>query len=288
MFVRLVPIEIVNLSFFPYTFFVEREPDHWENPVKAKLRESRPVFGAHITVPCVETAAMLADTGFDFLWIEMEHSAITLETARNIILATRGLKAVPFIRVPQNELWLAKRALDIGALGIIFPFTSTAQLARQAVAACRYGPEGRRGVGPALASFRWPAPDEGYPRFADRNVAVILMIETGEAVRNIDEIASVPGIDALYIGVNDLSYSLGYGGQFEHPVVREAIDTIVAAARRSRLPVGRPGPTAEAVRGFLAAGFRIFQSPRDTSMLRTAGQAYLQQSISDPGQGRSE
>lgn len=268
---------------------MERARNRWENPVKVKLREGRPVFGAHITAACVETAALLADTGFDFLWIEMEHSAITLETARNIILATRGLKAIPFIRVPQNELWLAKRALDIGALGIIFPFTSTPELARQAVAACRYGPEGRRGVGPGLAALRWPAPDEGYHRFADRNVVVIAMIETAEAVRNVDEIARVTGIDALYIGVNDLSYSLGHGGQFDHPVVREAINTIVAAARRNAIPVGRPGPTAQAVQGFLEAGFRIFQSPRDTTMLRTIARAYLEdtETLTDAAKKRS-
>ncbi|MFZ0430554.1 MAG: aldolase/citrate lyase family protein [Acidobacteriota bacterium] len=249
--------------------------DRWENPVKVKLREGKPVFGAHISAPCVETAAQLADAGFDFLWIEMEHSAITLETARDMILATRGLKAMPFIRVPQNELWLAKRALDIGALGVIFPFTSNAELARQAVKACHYGPEGRRGVGPALASFRWPAPGEGYHRFADRNVAVILMIEDAEGVQNIDEIASVEGIDALYIGVNDLSYSLGHGGKFDHPEVLEAIKKIGEAAKRNSVPVGRPGMTPEAVLAYLAEGFRVFQSPRDTGLLLSGARSYL-------------
>ncbi len=247
----------------------------WENPVRVKLREGQPVFGAHITVPSLETAALLANAGFDFLWIEMEHSAITLETARDMILATRGLTAVPFVRVPQNELWLAKRALDIGALGIIFPFTSTADLARQAVAACRYGPEGRRGVGPGLAALRWPAPEEGYHRFADRNVMVIVMIEDAEAVRNIEEIASVPGIDVLYIGVNDLSFSLGYGGKFEHPIVCEAIDRIRETARRHRVPLGRPGPSPQAVRKFREEGFRVFQSPRDTALLASGATGYL-------------
>ncbi len=87
----------------------------------------------------------------------MEHSPITLETPRNMVLATRGLKAMPFARVPVNELWTAKRVLDAGALGVIFPFTSTVELAKQAVAACKYPPPGRRGAGPGLAMFRWPA-----------------------------------------------------------------------------------------------------------------------------------
>ena len=119
-------------------------PSSWENPVKRQLRLGNPVIGLTITVANSDVAAQAGNLGFDFLWIEMEHSPITLETARNMILATRGLKAVPFTRVPVNELWTAKRVLDIGSLGVMFPFTSTPELARQAVAACKYPPEGRR------------------------------------------------------------------------------------------------------------------------------------------------
>ena len=115
----------------------------WQNPVKKLLKEGKPVIGATISIPSPEVAAQVATMGFDFLWIEMEHSPITLETARNMILATRGLQAMPFIRVPVNELWTAKRALDAGAIGVVFPFTSTPELARQAVAACKYPPAGR-------------------------------------------------------------------------------------------------------------------------------------------------
>lgn len=249
--------------------------DRWENPVKQLLREKNPVIAATITVPAVETAAQMANMGFDFLWIEMEHSAITLETARDMILATRGLKAVPFIRVPVNELWTVKRALDVGAMGVIFPFTSTPELARQAVAACKYGPEGRRGSGPGLASFRWPAPGEGYHRFADRNVVVVLMIEDKEAVDNVEEIAAVPGIDVMYIGTSDLSYSLGYGGQPDHPEVQKAIDRIVAAARRNNVPLGRPGGSAEDIQRYLEQGFTVFQSPSDVGLIARAARQYL-------------
>ena len=134
--------------------------ERWENPVRKLLNEGKPVIGATITVNSIDVAAQAANLGFDFLWVEMEHSPITLETFRNMVLATRGLKAVPFARVPVNALWTAKRALDAGALGVMFPFTSTPELARQAVAACKYPPEGKRGSGAGLASFRWPSPDE--------------------------------------------------------------------------------------------------------------------------------
>ncbi len=249
--------------------------ERWENPVKKLLRERAPVIGATITIPSVEVAAQMANMGFDFLWIEMEHSPITLETARNMILATRGLKAVPMIRVPVNELWTAKRALDAGALGVIFPFTSTPELARQAVAACKYGPEGRRGSGPGLANFRWPAPGEGYHRFADRNVVVIVMIEDAQAVKNVDAIAAVPGIDVMYVGPSDLSYSLGYGGQHDHPVMLEAIAKIAAAARRHGVALGRPGGSPEEIRRWMAEGFTVFQSPSDVGLLAAGSRRYL-------------
>lgn len=248
----------------------------WENPVKTLLREGAPVVGATITIPSVETAAQIANAGFDFLWIEMEHSPITLETARSMILATRGLKAIPFIRVPFNELWLAKRALDAGALGVIFPFTSNAELARQAVAACKYAPAGRRGSGPGLATFRWPAPGEGYHSFADRNVVVMLMIEDAAAVDNIDEIAAVAGIDIMYIGTSDLSYSLGHGGQSDHPVVQEAINKIVAAAKRNNVPLGRPAGSPGLMKKYMEQGFTVFQSPSDVSLMLRGARAFLQ------------
>lgn len=247
----------------------------WENPVKRLLREGQPVLGATITVPSAETAAQLANAGFDFLWIEMEHSPITLETAREMILATRGLKAVPFIRIPANERWLAKRALDIGALGVVFPFTTNARLARQAVEACRYPPAGRRGVGPGLASFRWPAPEEGYARFADRNVVVIVIVEEAEAVEAIDEIAAVEGIDVLFIGTSDLSYSLGHGGELDHPTVRHAVAKILAAAKRRNVPVGLPARSPEQMKAHLEEGFTVFQAPADLSLLLAGARAFL-------------
>ncbi|MCW5981713.1 MAG: aldolase [Bryobacteraceae bacterium] len=247
----------------------------WENPVKKLLRENKPVIGATITVPSVETASQLANAGFDFLWIEMEHSPITLETARNMILATRGLKAAPFIRVPANELWLAKRALDQGAVGVIFPFTTNAELARRAVAACKYPPEGLRGYGPGLATFRWPAP-EGYAAFANRNVVVMLMIEEAAAINDIEQIAAVPGVDIMYIGTSDLSYSLGHPNDMNHPALQEAIAKVIDAGRRNKVAVGLPARSPEQMQEYVKQGITVFQSPADTVMLLSGARAYLE------------
>jgi 2-keto-3-deoxy-L-rhamnonate aldolase RhmA len=245
-----------------------------ENPVKRLLREGKPVVGATITIPSADVAAQAAALGFDFLWIEMEHSPITLETARTMILATRGSRTVPLIRVPVNELWTAKRALDAGGLGVIFPFTSTPELARQAVAACRYPPGGRRGAGPGLATLRWPAPG-GYADFADRNVLVVIIIEQAQAVEQIEEIAAVPGIDVIFIGVNDLSYSFGLRGRQDDPTVKGAIAKVVAAAKKRGIPVGRPSG-AEQVGQFIKEGFQFFQASSELGMMAAGARPMLQ------------
>ena len=250
------------------------EIELWENPVKTLLKEGKPVIGATITIANADVAAHCANMGFDFLWIEMEHSPITLETARNMILATRGLKAIPFLRVPVNELWTAKRALDAGALGVIFPFSSTPDLARQAVEAVKYPPHGRRGAGPGLASFRWQGP-ESYYDFSDRNSMVIPIIEEARAVDRIDEIASTPGIDVLFIGTNDLSFSLGKRGNLNDPIVQEAIRKVVAAGKKHGVPVGRPAATPEQAKQYLDEGFLFLQGPSDLVMLTSASKPLL-------------
>jgi len=270
-----------SLLLLQFSSLPAQETATWENPVRKALREGKPVVGATVTVPSSEVAAQLANLGFDFLWIEMEHSPITLESARNMILATRGLKALPFIRVPVNEIWTAKRALDCGALGVIFPFTSTPELARQAVAACKYPPLGRRGFGPGLASFRWPAP-EGYPNFADQNSFVVTIVEEASAVERIDEIASVPGIDVIFIGVNDLAYSLGLRGKQEGPQFDAAIEKVLAAGRKYGVPVGRPAGSPEMTQRLIQQGFRFFQASSELGMM-AAGASPLLQSLGKSG-----
>ncbi len=245
----------------------------WENPVKRELREGKPVVGLTMTVPSPDVAAQAARLGFDFLWIEMEHSPITLESARNIVLATQGTNTMPFIRVPVNELWTAKRALDAGALGVIFPFTSTPELARQAVAACRYPPLGLRGSGAGLARLRWPIPGS-YSDFADRNVMVVIMIEQAQAVEKIEEIASVPGIDVIFIGPSDLSFSLGLRGRQDDPKLKEALAKVVAAAQRHNIPVGRPAGPGQ-VAQFIKEGFQFFQASSELGMMAAGARPLL-------------
>jgi len=247
----------------------------WQNPVQKLLREGKPAIGVTISTSSVEAAAQAANLGFDFLWIEMEHSPVTLETLRHIVLATRGLKAVPFARVPVNELWTAKRVLDAGVLGVMFPFTSTPELARQAVAACKYPPAGRRGSGAGLATFRWPAP-EGYHDFADRNVMVIVIIEEASAVEKIDEIAATPGVDVIFIGPSDLSFSLGLRGDQNHPKLHEAIAKVVAATKRHGKIPGRLAMTVEDIKRSIDQGFLFIQAATELNLMASGARQLLE------------
>jgi 2-keto-3-deoxy-L-rhamnonate aldolase RhmA len=248
-----------------------------ENPVKKALKEGKVVIGATVTAANPDVAATLAGAGFDFLWIEMEHSPLTLETVRSMILATRGMKAMPFTRVPVNEPWMAKRVLDIGSLGVVFPFTSTRELAEQAVKSCKYPPQGIRGFGAAMAASRWGMSGSDYAKFANENVLVVVIIEQKQAVDNIEQIASVPGVDVLFIGVNDLSFSLGVGGKTNDPIVEEAVNKVLAAGKKYNIPVGYPAGNPVEINKRIAQGFRFFQASSDLGMMAAGARDLLSQ-----------
>ena len=244
----------------------------WVNPVKQKLAAGEPVLAVTITTANVDVAVHAARLGFDFLWIEMEHSPITLESLRNMLLATRGLPSAPFARVPVNEIWTAKRVLDAGVQGVIFPFTSTPELARQAVAACRYPPLGRRGSGAGLAMTCWPECEDYYTS-ADENVFVIAIIEEERALEHIDEIAATPGLDALFIGTSDLSFSLGLRGDQKSQKLKDAVARVLEAGKKHGKTVGRPAGTAELIEQYTQEGFLLFQATTELRLMEAGAQA---------------
>jgi len=254
---------------------MSKQPVVWSNPVRARLESGQPVFAVTITTPSVEAAACLAALGFHFLWVEMEHSPVTLETLRLIVLAARGLPAAVFARVPVVELWTAKRVLDQGVHGVIFPFAGTAEKAARAAAACRYPPQGRRGSGAGLAVRTWPQPGDYYDS-ADREVMTVCVIEEASALDEIDAIAATPGVDVLFIGTSDLSFSLGLRGRQNEPALDSAIARIVEAARRHGKYVGRPAATAELVRRYMDQGFLLFQMQTEIGLMESAARQLLE------------
>ena len=247
----------------------------WQNPVARRLREGQPVFGGTVTTTSLDMASRVATAGFHFLWLEMEHSPITLETVRNIVLTTRALPAVPFARVPVVDTWTAKRVLDAGVHGVNFPFVSTPDLAQRAAQACRYPPTGRRGSGASLATASWPEP-EGYPDSADRNILVVVIIEEADALAHADAIAATAGVDVVFIGTGDMSFSLGLRGQQDHPRVEEAAAQVLAAAKRHGKVAGRPAATPEQTRRFIDQGFLFFQAPSELALYEKGAQQFLE------------
>jgi 2-keto-3-deoxy-L-rhamnonate aldolase RhmA len=246
----------------------------WQSPVRRRLAAREPIFAITLTTPSLDVAARAAALGFDLLWVEMEHSPITLETLRHIVLVTRGLSAVPFARVPLSETWTAKRVLDSGVGGVIFPFVSTPDLARQAAAACRYPPAGRRGSGAGLAMSTWPEPERYYDS-ADENITVIAVIEEARALDDIDAIASTPGLDALFVGTSDLSFSLGYRGRQNEAKLEDAIEAIRLAADRHGKPAGRPAASEAQAREFVDRGYTLFQTASDLGFLEAGARRFL-------------
>lgn len=246
----------------------------WTNPVRARLAAGEPVFGATMTTPNAEACAHLATLGFHFLWVEMEHSPVTLESLRMMVLATRGLPAAVFARVPVVELWTAKRVLDQGVSGVIFPFTSTAELAARAASACRYPPAGKRGSGAGAAVRTWPQPGNYYDS-ADEQVVTVCVVEEASAVDQIDAIAATPGIDVIFIGTSDLSFSMGFRGRQDEPALQAAIRRIASAAKRHGKFLGRPAGSAEQAKEFMEQGFLFFQFPTEIGLMELGARQLL-------------
>jgi 2-keto-3-deoxy-L-rhamnonate aldolase RhmA len=208
-----------------------------QSPFIQKMRSGQVCLGTCITFsdPAVTEAV---SANLDFVWIEMEHNPVSLETVQAHIIATSSTKATPLVRVAWNDPVLIKPVLDIGAAGVILPMVRNAEEARKAVAACLYPPAGIRGFGPRRPGNYGRIGGPEYCKNANESVIVIPQLEHVDAVKNIDEIVRVPGVTAIVIGPNDLSGSMGLLGQPRHPDVMAGIDAIIQGARKADIPVG--------------------------------------------------
>ncbi|MDH7500287.1 MAG: aldolase/citrate lyase family protein [candidate division NC10 bacterium] len=247
------------------------------NRVKELLKAGKPAFGVVMQLASPPGAEILAQAGFDWLWIDMEHGPLNLETVHGMIQATRGTDTVPIVRVPWNLHWLAKPILDMGAMGVIMPSIVTQEEAMEAVRALRYPPEGIRGFGPGFAALRWGLSVPEYVKVANREIMAILLVEHIQAVDRIDEILSVPGVDVVMIGPYDLSGSMGMLGQVSHPKVEEAINRVLAAAQRAKIPAGILALTPDDIQRRLEQGFRFLIVGADTGFLAGGAKSILGQ-----------
>jgi 2-keto-3-deoxy-L-rhamnonate aldolase RhmA len=205
---------------------------------RGKMIERQVCVGTAVSSADPAVSELLAEAGYDFTWIDTEHCPIDLKTALGHIMAVRGTGTAPFVRVPANDPVLIKPVLDLAPAGVIIPLIRNAQDARDAVRACKYPPAGIRGYGPRRGVRFGATPMSGYLSEADAQTLVILQIEQIEAVEDLDSILAVPGVDALCIGPNDLSGSMGLLGQIDHPEVMRAIDTIIQKTLQTGLFLG--------------------------------------------------
>jgi 2-keto-3-deoxy-L-rhamnonate aldolase RhmA len=190
--------------------------------LKQRLLKRELTIGSWITIGNPIVAEIMATSGYNWLTVDMEHSAITLDIAQDLIRVIELCGVVPLVRVGENDPNLIKRVMDAGAHGVIVPMVNTREDAEKAVASVQYPPKGFRGVGLARAQ-KYGADFEGYRKWNDRESILIVQIEHIKAVENLEAIISVPDVDGFIIGPYDLSGSLGVPGQFDHPEVTSAL-----------------------------------------------------------------
>jgi 4-hydroxy-2-oxoheptanedioate aldolase len=258
------------------------------NGVIKALEQGETAFVAFTPVD-VESAIALASSRLDGIAFEMEHAPLDFRALREALqymldrrqILDRGSLApavTPLVRIPPNggemNQWIAKQVLDIGVFGIIFPHISTVEEARNAVGACRYprlssaplyAPPGIRGDAPARAARYWGLTQQEYYTRADvwplaprGEILVIIQCEDTRAIDNLPAILKeVPGIGVVLIGEGDLSQELGHPRDYEHPIVAEAIDTILKICREHNIPCGHPHPDAGNIERLVAKGYRF-------------------------------
>ena len=204
------------------------------NHVRAKLKRGESSVGTWLTLPDPIAARLMARVGFDWLTVELEHTPTSFETAAQSFAIIAGSGPAPLVRIPVNSIENIKRVLDIGAWGIVAPMVNTRAEAEAVVAAARYAPQGSRSIGGQLHAANFDTDPATYYAKANEEILVVVMAEHVLAIEHADEILSVPGIDAIFIGPNDLHNSMGRPPAFESddPQFVAALDRILKLARK--------------------------------------------------------
>lgn len=199
--------------------------------LKERLRKRELTIGSWITLGHPSVAEIMANSGFDWLTVDMEHSAITLHQAQQLIQVIELSGVAPLVRVGENDPNLIKRVMDAGAHGVIVPMVNSKEDAEKAVRSVKYPPRGFRGVGLARAQ-KYGADFEGYRKWNQKESVVIVQVEHIRAVENLEAILAVEGVDGFLIGPYDLSGSLGVPGQFDHPEVVAALKRVKDVSKK--------------------------------------------------------
>lgn len=244
---------------------------------KNRLKNGETLVGTIITLPSPEVAELLSKSGFDWLFIDMEHSAITIKDAQRMIQAASE-HAHCILRVPGNEeIWI-KRSLDTGAEGIIIPQVNSKTEAEKAVNHSKYPPQGKRSIGISRA-HDFGIHFTSYIEHANEEIALIIQCEHTEAVRNLPEILQVDGIDCIFTGPYDLSASMGKTGNLHDPEVTKAIAYIQQQCQHKNMPQGIFGGSTTEIKPFKNNGGSLLAVGIDVLMLSGSAKEIVSQML---------
>jgi 4-hydroxy-2-oxoheptanedioate aldolase len=237
-----------------------------ENRVRTLWSQDKAVVNGWLSIPSSLSAETMAHQGWDSLTIDLQHGVVDYQTAVTLLQAMSTTATMPLARVPWLEPGIIMKMLDAGAYGIVCPMINKRADAEALVGACRYAPDGYRSYGP-LRAMMYAGAD--YAQHANTPVLAIAMIETQQALDNLDEIMTTPGLDAVYIGPSDLGLSLGYVPKLDQtePTVVVAIERILAAAQRHGVTAGIHCATTDYAKEMIARGFRLVTILNDNLLL---------------------
>jgi 4-hydroxy-2-oxoheptanedioate aldolase len=236
------------------------------NQLKRALREGRPQIGLWSMLSSHITVEVIAGSGFDWLLLDTEHSPNELTMVQSQLQAMTGGTASAVVRVVWNDAVVFKRLLDVGVQSFLVPFVQNADEARRAVAATRYPPHGIRGVAAAHRANRYGRVND-YAQRANDEMCVIVQLETRVALGNLEAIAAVDGVDALFIGPGDLAADLGHIGDNRHPDVRATIDDTIGRIRKTGKAAGILAPVEADARHWLGLGALFVAVGSDVALL---------------------
>ena len=235
------------------------------NPVVVKLRSGEPSVGAWLSLCSPVAAEAMAHVGWDWLVVDVEHSHVGFDTMVNCFRAIQLGGAAPMARVPWNDTIWIQRTLDAGALGLVVPMVNTAEDAKQVVSNMRYATKGQRSFGGSRVA---PYIDGDYRAWADDNLAIIVMIETAQAVENAEAILSVEGVVSCFIGPSDLALSLGVRDQGPGTKHEAAIMEVLAAAKKTGKAAGKHCRNSAEVTLRIGQGFQFLALSSDAALMR--------------------
>lgn len=231
-----------------------------------------PPLGTWVMSASPIVAEAMGCAGFEWGVVDMEHSPLDLMATIHMLQAVAGTSMLPIVRVPWNDTVFMKRVLDAGAQTLLVPFVQNAEEARAAVAATRYPPQGIRGMAGMSRGSRFGMRANHFGT-ANDTISVIVQLETPQAVANLEAIAAVDGVDALFLGPADLSGAMGHVGQLTHPAVMEVMASCAARCKAAGKPVGTVGGTAEVVGQYRAMGYNFVAIASDLGLMMGAAKA---------------